>query len=173
MKPETKRKLPPLAAAAAVIVLDQASKLAVLLTVGAEKSAAVLGDFFRISPSVRPFVALGPGGGPLPFFQIALFILLPLAALALLGFFYFRDKAPALAPRLAAAAVIGGGLSNLCDRLIRAGGVVKFLDFRFFGVFGLSRWPAFNLADLSILAGAIAFLVVSVIRLIGKRRAEK
>ncbi|MBN2354182.1 MAG: signal peptidase II [Spirochaetales bacterium] len=169
MTTETKRKIMWLAAAAAVLVGDQASKLVVILAVGAGKSAAVIGDVFRLSPQVRPFVALGPP----PFFQITLFILLPVAVLAFLVFLYFRDKSFRLPSRLAAAAVVGGGLSNLCDRFVRAGGVVEFLDFKSFGIFGLSRWPAFNPADLAIVAGLTAFLVVRIVRLIGKHRAAK
>lgn len=55
---------------------------------------------------------------------------------------------------LALGAVIGGGLSNIIDRL-HTGAVVDFIDFHAWGY----HWPAFNVADAAILCGvAIIFL---------------
>lgn len=45
------------------------------------------------------------------------------------------------------AAAIGGATGNLCDRLGR-GAVVDFV--------ALGRWPAFNLADVAVVAGVAA-----------------
>lgn len=50
--------------------------------------------------------------------------------------------------------VLGGGLSNLLDRLLR-GHVVDFVD--------LPRWPVFNLADAAISVGVL-LLVLSLMR---------
>ncbi len=173
MKKETKEKLFPLVAAAAVLVLDQLCKLVVLSAAGENKSVSVLGDFFRLTPFLRRFVMTGPGGGAPPFFQIAVNAALPLILLGLLVFLYFHEKRLRPGVRVPLAAVLGGGLANLCDRLVHGGGVVEFLDFKAFGIFGLSRWPAFNLADLAVLAGAIVFIVVWIVRTVGARRAGK
>jgi signal peptidase II len=48
------------------------------------------------------------------------------------------------------AGIIGGGVGNLIDRVFRPEGVVDFIDVRFFGLFGLDRWPTFNVADSSV-----------------------
>ncbi|WP_210380123.1 signal peptidase II, partial [Borreliella garinii] len=42
--------------------------------------------------------------------------------------------------------IFSGGVGNIIDRLFRPSGVVDFLDFKFFGIFGLDRWPTFNFA---------------------------
>ncbi len=42
--------------------------------------------------------------------------------------------------------IVGGAVSNILDRIIR-GGVVDFIDLRF--------WPSFNLADSAIVIGSI------------------
>jgi signal peptidase II len=50
--------------------------------------------------------------------------------------------------------VIGGSVSNLADR-VRLGFVTDFLDFRY--------WPAFNLADSSIVIGVGILLAALVL----------
>jgi signal peptidase II len=59
-------------------------------------------------------------------------------------------------PRWAAplGAVLGGGLGNAIDRLLRdtEGAVVDFIDFHF--------WPVFNVADMAIVCGAAAILLI-------------
>jgi signal peptidase II len=56
------------------------------------------------------------------------------------------------------AAVLGGGLGNYVDRIFRRGEVVDFIDFKFYGIFGLQRWPTFNLADSTLVVGGILLL---------------
>jgi signal peptidase II len=52
------------------------------------------------------------------------------------------------------AAILGGALGNLVDRL-RFGHVVDFLDFHAFGW----HWPAFNVADSAITVGAALLII--------------
>lgn len=50
--------------------------------------------------------------------------------------------------------VLGGGLGNAIDRVFRDtdGAVVDFID--------LHVWPVFNVADMAIVSGAVAILVI-------------
>lgn len=50
--------------------------------------------------------------------------------------------------------VLGGGLGNAADRVFRdtGGGVVDFID--------LHVWPVFNVADMSIVLGALVILIL-------------
>jgi signal peptidase II len=56
--------------------------------------------------------------------------------------------------------VLGGALGNLTDRIVRGSGlggrVIDFIDFHV--------WPVFNLADASIVIGAILLAVTSIPR---------
>ncbi len=55
--------------------------------------------------------------------------------------------------------IVGGGISNLIDRFIRSEGVVDFIDVKFFGLFGLERWPTFNIADSVIVVCAFMMFI--------------
>lgn len=71
--------------------------------------------------------------------------------------------------RLAQAAlgmVIGGAIGNVIDR-VRLGAVFDFLDFHIAD----SHWPAFNLADSFICAGAVILIIQSIF--IKKEEEEK
>ncbi|WP_019625814.1 signal peptidase II [Thioalkalivibrio sp. ALJT] len=52
--------------------------------------------------------------------------------------------------------VLGGAIGNLIDRL-RLGAVVDFLDFHWAGY----HWPAFNVADMAIVVGAVTLIVAT------------
>ncbi len=54
------------------------------------------------------------------------------------------------------ALVIGGALGNVIDRA-RFGAVIDFLDFHINGY----HWPAFNVADMSIVTGITLLIIVS------------
>ncbi len=87
-----------------------------------------------------------------PIIMAALASLLTLALLI----WMIRSKQPFII--LPLAAIIGGAISNIWDR-IRFGGVADFLDFHAFGW----HWPAFNVADASIVIGVAVILVDGVI----------
>lgn len=52
--------------------------------------------------------------------------------------------------------ILGGALGNAFDRAVR-GQVIDYLDFHFRGW----HWPAFNIADIAIVGGALALVIVS------------
>ena len=52
--------------------------------------------------------------------------------------------------------VLGGALGNLGDRIVR-GAVVDFVDV----YYGRYHWPAFNVADAAITAGAVMLVLAS------------
>ena len=52
----------------------------------------------------------------------------------------------------ALALIIGGAFGNVIDRILN-GGVTDFLDFHIASY----HWPAFNLADIAIVTGALLF----------------
>ena len=57
--------------------------------------------------------------------------------------------------KISLAAVLGGAIGNIIDRLVY-GSVVDFLDV----YIGQSHWPAFNVADSAISLGVIALVLL-------------
>ena len=76
-------------------------------------------------------------------------VLIALALAGLVGFFLAHTGMPGL--WLPVGLLVGGALGNLADRA-REGAVIDFIDPVF--------WPAFNLADATIVFGVLAFLYV-------------
>ena len=63
--------------------------------------------------------------------------------------------------------MLGGALGNVWDRIVR-GAVVDFIDVHY----GSYHWPAFNVADTAITAGA-ALVILAAFRGDGKEGAER
>ena len=79
----------------------------------------------------------------------AIVIVLTTVAVAWMVVFFARSGARHPALPVALGLLIGGSVSNLVDR-VRLGYVTDFLDLRW--------WPAFNLADASIVVGVAVLL---------------
>jgi signal peptidase II len=171
MNEKTRLKLLPLILTGVVIAVDQAVKAIIAAALPLDRRVDVLGDFFRITHRRNPFIVFSMGSDLPPLFQTLLFLVLPIFALGLLVFFYFKEKDLHQAYRLPLAAIMGGGVGNLLDRVLRPEGVVDFLDFKFFGLFGMERFPTFNCADMGITIGVAATLVIALLHEIRKRRA--
>ena len=146
-----------------VIVIDQITKALVvryLEPVGVSGDyIEVFGEFLRIIHTRNPGIAFSIGRDLPPAIRSVTFTVIPLLVLTGLLFYYFRYDPFRPAQRWAVAAIIGGGLGNIVDRLVRTGGVVDFIDVEFFGIFGLERWPTFNVADGAVVVGGIVLIV--------------
>lgn len=130
--------------AAAVIVLDQISKLIIESSLALFESWApipAIEALFRITRVSNTGMSFGlfPSGSPI--FAWAAVIV----ALAIILYNYRLSPEPRWL-RVALGLQLGGALGNLIDRL-RIGHVTDFLDF--------GPWPVFNLADLSVITGAV------------------
>ena len=68
---------------------------------------------------------------------------------------HLKEGRPAMWQTVAVAAIVGGAIGNLVDRIRSARGVVDFLDV---GI-GALRWPTFNVADIAVSCGAIALAI--------------
>jgi signal peptidase II len=88
-----------------------------------------------------------------------LFIILPIIVLGFLLWYYIKSPEFSNLQRWVVAGIIGGGAGNIIDRIFRPDGVVDFISIRFYGLFGLERWPTFNIADASVVICCIILLV--------------
>jgi len=88
-----------------------------------------------------------------------LFVILPIIVLIILVWYYFSSDEFTKLQRWAVAGIVGGGIGNIADRILRPDGVVDFISVRFFGIFGFERWPTFNVADTSVVVSCLLLLV--------------
>ena len=87
-----------------------------------------------------------------------LFVVLPLAVLGVLVWYYFRTDDFSKLQRWATAGILGGGIGNIIDRIFRPDGVVDFISVKFYGLFGFDRWPTFNVADSAVVVCCLLLL---------------
>jgi len=140
---------------ATTIGCDQATKHFAKSALRATPTQTFLGDTFRLTYAENPGAFLSLGAA-LPdsarFWVLNVGVALVLVALlfhALLG------KKVDLPQAAAYALVVGGGLGNWIDRVLRGGTVVDFMNL---GV-GPVRTGVFNVADMAIMAGAAVLLL--------------
>jgi len=155
---DVKLKLLPLVLTAGVIVVDQVVKWIVTRTLPYGRPVEVIGDFLRLvyvqNPNIGFSIGRSLGGGG----RFVLARLLPLAVMAILLVYSLVGKDITRLQRWILGAVLGGGLGNYVDRIFRRGEVVDFIDFKFYGIFGLERWPTFNIADSTLVVSGILLL---------------
>ena len=151
---EILQKMLPLFLAFVVVLLDQISKMLVIENIPVNSISggyAFFGDFLRIIHVQNPGVAFSLGHTLSHSSRAVLFAAAPLLVIIWAMVVYFRNNTFTSLQRWAICGIIGGGLGNLYDRFFRIDGVVDFIDVKFYGLFGLERWPTFNIADASIL----------------------
>lgn len=167
-----KKKLLPFILTGLVILADQITKAIVvalipIYTVGAN----IFGDLLRIVHVANTGVAFSLGDSmPLAIRRI-LFAIIPLIVIILVIVVYFRNDEFNSVQRWSICGIIGGGIGNIIDRFFRAEGVVDFIDVKFFGIFGLERWPTFNVADAAVVVCGI-ILIVSFLITICKEKKD-
>ncbi|MEA3413067.1 MAG: signal peptidase II [Pseudomonadota bacterium] len=138
--------------AAAVILVDQASKQVALATLSLHEPVPVM-PLFNITLVYNKgaaFSFLSEAGG----WQRWFFSLLAIVISVLIVFWIKglqRDRAWTAA---GLALVLGGALGNLMDRLAY-GYVVDFIDV----YYANHHWPTFNIADAAITVGAAILIV--------------
>ena len=140
--------------AALVIVLDQISKVALLMTMqelGGGRFIEVT-SFFSIVQVMNRGVSFGMFNDAQSELGGVVFSLLAAAIVVMLLVWLWRARSTIIA--IGTGLVIGGAVGNVIDRL-RLGAVVDFLDFHL----GTWHWPAFNVADSAICVG-VALLVL-------------
>ena len=161
MKPNA---LPWLGASALVLVLDQWTKAWVLASLPEYAAVPVIEGFwnwYRTYNTGAAFSFLSDAGG----WQIWFFTVLAVAISGLLGFWLSRTPRADWRQAAPYSLVIGGALGNVIDRLMH-GHVVDFIQWHWQEHY----FPSFNLADSSIVAGAVGIALFGLFD--GKRNAK-
>lgn len=174
MTKELKSKLLPFTLTIVVIILDQITKLIVVnnippYTIGTQ----FFGDFLRIIHVSNSGVAFSVGASWSLTIRKLMFSLIPLIVMGIVIAVYFRNKEWNKTQRWAIMGIVGGGFGNLIDRIFRAEGVVDFIDIKFYGLFGLQRWPTFNIADSAVVICGIILVISFICTSIKQNKSEK
>ncbi len=162
LREASSRKYLPLLLSVIVLALDQGTKLLVVRFIEPYHlqgySLELLGNFLRFIHVTNNAIAFSIGSSLSLGWQRILFIILPTLVLGTVCIYYVLVPLSRL-QRWLVAGLIGGGLGNLVDRIFRSGGVVDFIDVKFYGFLGFERWPTFNIADSSIVVCAIGLII--------------
>lgn len=158
-----------------ILIIDQISKWAIMEMIMRPKtngeSSLNLIEWYTNMPSMLPYASVEITS----FFNLVMawntgvsfsmfsdygaytpYILLLVATGITLMFVSWLWNAPNHLYGVSCALIIGGALGNIVDRS-RFGAVIDFLDFHAFGY----HWPAFNVADMSVVIGISILIVVS------------
>jgi signal peptidase II len=137
--------------AAGVVVLDQATKVAVVATMPGREPIELLGGLLTITYGRNSGAAFSLGEG-----LTLIFTAVAIGVVAVVARISGRVRSTAWA--VALGCLVGGALGNLVDRIFRAPGpgrgeVVDWIQ--------LPNYPVFNLADSFVVCSAIAMVVLS------------
>ena len=168
-----KKLLMPFILTFAVIIADQITKCMVVKyiepwTIGAQ----FFGDILRIVRVANNGVAFSMGDSLSLIGRRLCFGLVPVIIMGLVIGVYFRNKEFTMLQRWAICGVVGGGIGNIIDRIFRVEGVIDFIDVKFYGIFGLQRWPTFNVADMAVVICGIMLIISFVVITIQQKKNE-
>ena len=155
---------------AGVIVLDQASKWLVMLTMELHESIMVIPGVFR-------FTYIRNQGSAFGMFSDSrwVFLVLSVVGIAAVIVYLVKFRPTQKLMWIPLAMIAGGGIGNMVDRLFYGesfgnGTVVDFLDFCLFPE--LWMW-IFNVADAFVCVGAGILFVYLLIDIVREYKAEK
>lgn len=168
-----KKLLMPFILTFAVIIADQITKCLVVKYIEPWKiGAQFFGDILRIVRVANNGVAFSMGDSLSLIGRRLCFGLVPIIIMGLVIGVYFRNKEFTMLQRWAICGVVGGGIGNIIDRIFRVEGVIDFIDVKFYGIFGLQRWPTFNVADMAVVICGIMLIISFVVITIQQKKNE-
>ena len=146
-----------------IVLLDQVSKaLVVHFIPEGSIAASFFSDFLWICHVRNDAVAFSFGADlPVPVKYIV-FVLLPIAVIALIAYAIVSRKADGETTRVqkwCLAGIVGGGVGNIIDRIFRSLRVVDWISTNNYGLFGMERFPTYNIADAAIVLSVIALMI--------------
>jgi len=155
----TRKKLKPLILTLFILITDQLSKFLIVNSIPIHTiGKSFFGGILRIIHTRNLAIAFSIGNNLPDGVRYILFTIFPIAILIGLLIYFIKGNDFTNIQRWAVAGILGGGIGNLTDRVFRPLGVVDFVDVKFFGIFGLERWPTFNVADSTVVISGLLLL---------------
>ena len=138
------------------LIIDQWTKHIIHARFAWGESVPVIDGFFSFTYVRNSGAAFGILHSAPSYFRDPFFIAVPIIALFIIGFFYYKLPENQKLTASALSLILSGAVGNLIDRL-RFGYVIDFLDF----YVKTYHWPAFNVADSCIVVGVSILFVLS------------
>lgn len=174
-----KERILPFLLAIIVIIVDQVSKMLIVKMLPIQPGTYMamgpqfLGDFLRIIHIRNTGVAFSIGANWNDGVRRALFSIIPVLVLVGLIITMIKSSDYTKVQRWAISGIIGGGFGNIIDRIFRPDGVVDFIDVKFYGIFGMERWPTFNIADAAVVVCGIIVGISVIVYVINDTKTKK
>lgn len=163
---DNKKRYLPFILSILIIILDQLTKAAVIKYIPENTiGASFFGDFLWIVHVRNNAVAFSLGESIPTALKYVLFVFLPLLIMAAVAYAVVSkrtDREFSTFQKWCLAGILGGGLGNLIDRIFRSLRVVDFISVKFYGLFGLERFPTWNVADSAVVI-SVGLLIISII----------
>lgn len=140
------------ACSAAVLVIDQATKIYIDRTMDLYGSIAVIPDVFNITYLRNKGAAFGFLATTT--YRLPFFILVSLVALVVIAVVLAKLRPDQKFTTVCLALIFSGALGNLIDR-VRLGEVIDFIDVHWHQY----HYPAFNIADSAICVGVFLLAI--------------
>ena len=149
--------------AAAVIFLDQITKLLVVQNISEGASVEAIRGVFRLTYTENE----GAAFGILSEHRWVFMVMSAIAIVAIL-IYLWKEKPQSILVRLSLGMILGGGIGNMIDRIFR-GAVVDFIDLQF-----IPFWSyIFNVADTFVCVGCGLLILHLILSEIRERKQKK
>ena len=139
------------------IACDQISKVWARNNLESYTEKNIVGEVFSLIKVENTGAFLGMGSELSETLRVLLLIILPVIVLVSITVYTYIDKSLDKISIIGFSFIIGGGISNIFDRII-FGSVTDFLYLNFGGIF---KTGIFNVADLWVTTGMILILISS------------
>lgn len=158
-----RKELAPFILTLIIVLLDQLTKLLIVQNLEpiyqGGRIIELFGEVVRIIHARNPGIAFSIGHTLPATVRKVLFVVVPIIAMAGIVLYAWKSDEFTRLQRWFVAGILGGGIGNIIDRIFRPAGVVDFVDVKFYGLFGLERWPTFNVADSSVVVCGILLVL--------------
>lgn len=141
-----------------VVLIDQLTKNYIISAFEYRESLNVIKDYFSITYVRNYGAAFGMLSKLEPLYRDWFFLLMPPTAMTVILLMLKWTPSTETIRKISLCAVFAGALGNYIDRL-RFGYVVDFLDFHYHQ----HSWPAFNVADMSIVCGVTVLIILEIL----------
>lgn len=136
------------------IAIDQISKIIVRANFDYREIKPIIGDKFILQYVENKGAFLGMGSDMNESLKMIFLLALPALVLGYVIYYIIKNKNLDRLSLIAFCCIIGGGIANVFDRIVRG----EVTDFFFINLGGVFKTGIFNVADLSVTTGMIMLL---------------